>query len=276
MESSRNLDVKESFLSFVSPPADIFLFRALEKVPGVFHGISFFSFQGRRGHFSPRMRYFLRKRRRNAVRYFRRHKFIRRGSRNFFPGHRNSIFFRRRRADLGCGRSIQQFSGRNPGYRFRSGTRLLRRKIQFFRPAFQFKCRSRLQFFSHTEFFRRTEFLGHTEFFRRTEFLGHTELFRSTEFLGHTEFFRSTEFLGHTEFFRSTEFLGHTELFLGGLLVISVHRLQGRRRSEEHTSELQSPDHLVCRLLLEKKKLHLELLRIHLKLHVKVRFHRKM
>src|SRR5258708_32059508 len=26
-------------------------------------------------------------------------------------------------------------------------------------------------------------------------------------------------------------------------------------RSEEHTSELQSPDHLVCRLLLEKKNL---------------------
>src|SRR5258708_13876346 len=28
----------------------------------------------------------------------------------------------------------------------------------------------------------------------------------------------------------------------------------GQIRSEEHTSELQSPDHLVCRLLLEKKK----------------------
>src|SRR5947208_9420048 len=28
-------------------------------------------------------------------------------------------------------------------------------------------------------------------------------------------------------------------------------------RSEEHTSELQSPDHLVCRLLLEKKKRYL-------------------
>src|SRR5690348_18515183 len=27
-----------------------------------------------------------------------------------------------------------------------------------------------------------------------------------------------------------------------------------RQRSEEHTSELQSPVHLVCRLLLEKKK----------------------
>src|SRR5258708_12697082 len=26
------------------------------------------------------------------------------------------------------------------------------------------------------------------------------------------------------------------------------------KRSEDHTSELQSPDHLVCRLLLEKKK----------------------
>src|SRR5215216_7710452 len=31
-------------------------------------------------------------------------------------------------------------------------------------------------------------------------------------------------------------------------------------RSEEHTSELQSPDHLVCRLLLEKKKIHTKLL----------------
>src|SRR5258708_14523937 len=31
-------------------------------------------------------------------------------------------------------------------------------------------------------------------------------------------------------------------------------------RSEEHTSELQSPDHLVCRLLLEKKNKQLTLL----------------
>src|SRR5258708_30938180 len=30
--------------------------------------------------------------------------------------------------------------------------------------------------------------------------------------------------------------------------------VRARERSEEHTSELQSPDHLVCRLLLEKKK----------------------
>src|SRR5574344_722008 len=31
-------------------------------------------------------------------------------------------------------------------------------------------------------------------------------------------------------------------------------KLKDNGRSEEHTSELQSPDHLVCRLLLEKKK----------------------
>src|SRR5437879_10083486 len=32
------------------------------------------------------------------------------------------------------------------------------------------------------------------------------------------------------------------------------HRIRDSRRSEEHTSELQSPMYLVCRLLLEKKK----------------------
>src|SRR2546429_2486335 len=33
-----------------------------------------------------------------------------------------------------------------------------------------------------------------------------------------------------------------------------THYLEARMRSEEHTSELQSRLHLVCRLLLEKKK----------------------
>src|SRR5207244_11431436 len=36
--------------------------------------------------------------------------------------------------------------------------------------------------------------------------------------------------------------------------VVQRHPSGFRHRSEEHTSELQSPDHLVCRLLLEKKK----------------------
>src|SRR5258708_22359252 len=35
-----------------------------------------------------------------------------------------------------------------------------------------------------------------------------------------------------------------------------------RQRSEEHTSELQSPDHLVCRLLLEKKNMKKQQLQI--------------
>src|SRR5690606_41243920 len=37
-------------------------------------------------------------------------------------------------------------------------------------------------------------------------------------------------------------------------LVPRIGESQGRIRSEEHTSELQSRENLVCRLLLEKKK----------------------
>src|SRR5258708_25092791 len=48
----------------------------------------------------------------------------------------------------------------------------------------------------------------------------------------------------------------------GGAFELAAHLAQAVEaecaaiplRSEEHTSELQSPDHLVCRLLLEKKK----------------------
>src|SRR5690625_7032390 len=43
----------------------------------------------------------------------------------------------------------------------------------------------------------------------------------------------------------------------GAISLIYIYRLLGRgvpSRSEEHTSELQSRGHLVCRLLLEKKK----------------------
>src|SRR5258708_28606121 len=55
----------------------------------------------------------------------------------------------------------------------------------------------------------------------------------------------------------SIPFLVLTSLGIGliallGKTVNPIFVLAGR--SEEHTSELQSPDHLVCRLLLEKKK----------------------
>src|SRR2546422_2769532 len=43
---------------------------------------------------------------------------------------------------------------------------------------------------------------------------------------------------------------GQGQVCMGGL--VDVHEV--RLRSEEHTSELQSRLHLVCRLLLEKKK----------------------
>src|SRR5215216_5580294 len=60
---------------------------------------------------------------------------------------------------------------------------------------------------------------------------------------------------------RSTLF-PYTTLFRSSVLVeahdMEVHfaarTVFEHERSEEHTSELQSPDHLVCRLLLEKKK----------------------
>src|SRR5258708_10034294 len=50
----------------------------------------------------------------------------------------------------------------------------------------------------------------------------------------------------------------HGQLLLAYDLLVDIGGQHGRvaanDRSEEHTSELQSPDHLVCRLLLEKKK----------------------
>src|SRR2546422_4901084 len=48
------------------------------------------------------------------------------------------------------------------------------------------------------------------------------------------------------------------DLYLGALESLGFARAGGPAvRSEEHTSELQSRLHLVCRLLLEKKKKHL-------------------
>src|SRR4051794_41484306 len=61
---------------------------------------------------------------------------------------------------------------------------------------------------------------------------------------------RSTLF-PYTTLFRSTRGRSPASFREG----ISTSRSsRGRYRSEEHTSELQSPVHLVCRLLLEKKK----------------------
>src|SRR5690554_3647042 len=53
---------------------------------------------------------------------------------------------------------------------------------------------------------------------------------------------------------RSVSVIACTTLVFGGLLWLADARGSHRLRSEEHTSELLSRPHLVCRLLLEKKK----------------------
>src|SRR6266699_5420639 len=60
---------------------------------------------------------------------------------------------------------------------------------------------------------------------------------------------RSTLF-PYTTLFRSGQLVGGTVHAIGNALY------EWMGRSEEHTSELQSRPHLVCRLLLEKKKKH--------------------
>src|SRR5258705_9238949 len=66
---------------------------------------------------------------------------------------------------------------------------------------------------------------------------------------------RSTLF-PYTTLFRSADVALAMEHALAVFRFLRDLRLGGRRiiRSEEHTSELQSLRHLVCRLLLEKKK----------------------
>src|SRR3712207_7757435 len=47
----------------------------------------------------------------------------------------------------------------------------------------------------------------------------------------------------------------------------------GHRRSEEHTSELQSRQYLVCRLLLEKKKIPISIFYLHNHTHIYTTLH---
>src|SRR5436309_13029908 len=69
---------------------------------------------------------------------------------------------------------------------------------------------------------------------------------------------RSTLF-PYTTLFRSPRRAAHSRLGRPPRAAVLRVRARGRprsapRRSEEHTSELQSRENLVCRLLLEKKK----------------------
>src|SRR3712207_7227868 len=55
---------------------------------------------------------------------------------------------------------------------------------------------------------------------------------------------------------------GYVEILLGLFIIVTflvwrAYKAGRRARSEEHTSELQSRQYLVCRLLLEKKKTYI-------------------
>src|SRR3712207_8501413 len=81
---------------------------------------------------------------------------------------------------------------------------------------------------------------------------------RSTLF-PYTTLFRSQWFSAHHQDLAA--YVHSTQRFVTGTVRVELYKgnctVQGKkspRRSEEHTSELQSRQYLVCRLLLEKKK----------------------
>src|SRR5258708_31076206 len=79
---------------------------------------------------------------------------------------------------------------------------------------------------------------------------------RSTLF-PYTTLFRSVCWMDQTKLKVGKKYLlRHTTAEVTGLVMAVDYKfdINTLSRSEEHTSELQSPDHLVCRLLLEKKK----------------------
>src|SRR5258708_31491555 len=79
----------------------------------------------------------------------------------------------------------------------------------------------------------------------RSTLFPYTTLFRSKEVSGRVE---GQTLRGSLQQKRKEEGPKNSMSFEEAVVSAKTHR------SEEHTSELQSPDHLVCRLLLEKKK----------------------
>src|SRR3989442_11342554 len=85
----------------------------------------------------------------------------------------------------------------------------------------------------------------------RSTLFPYTTLFRSVMERAHLAITPGRDF----GMFETADFVRFSTANSMEQLQEAVRRLQ--RRSEEHTSELQSRPHLVCRLLLEKKKTEL-------------------
>src|SRR3712207_7718989 len=84
----------------------------------------------------------------------------------------------------------------------------------------------------------------------RSTLFPYTTLFRSSD--SPPMFFKVPEKIKQlAEAVRSE---GGRALLVGGCVRDSLMNHEAKDRSEEHTSELQSRQYLVCRLLLEKKK----------------------
>src|SRR5947199_7198831 len=84
----------------------------------------------------------------------------------------------------------------------------------------------------------------------RSTLFPYTTLFRSVVQRSGAKFFRGGAFKPRTSPYA---FSGLGEAALK--ILADIRSEFGLKRSEEHTSELQSLRHLVCRLLLEKKKI---------------------
>src|SRR5256885_8014823 len=84
----------------------------------------------------------------------------------------------------------------------------------------------------------------------RSTLFPYTTLFRSV--FRNFDLAEIAEYIDWGPFFQTWDLAGPYPAILDDEIV----GVQARQRSEEHTSELQSPCNLVCRLLLEKKNKH--------------------
>src|SRR5258708_23194473 len=96
----------------------------------------------------------------------------------------------------------------------------------------------------------------------RSTLFPYTTLFRSVGLEGDSAAIESDHGRGETGLDAAVRIRGSGSIAISTLraaldaaggLKLRLIQTRGCERSEEHTSELQSPDHLVCRLLLEKK-----------------------